>query len=150
MRAFIDTNIFVYATYSKFVQHEKAVGFLKKCLKENHSWYLSWHVLYEYLKVVTHPNLFSGETIPLSKAIQNMEKFCSTPNVEILQETSRHLQILENFNLFNLEVRSLKGNILHDVHTLILMKEHDLKKIYTADTDFNRFREIEVINPIFS
>lgn len=147
MRAFIDTNIFVYATYPKFPQHEKAVGFLKKCLKENHSWYLSWHVLYEYLKVVTHPNLFSGETILLSKAIQNVEKFCSAPNIEILQETPHHLQILEKFNL---EVHSLKGNILYDVHTVILMKEHDLKKIYTADTDFHRFQGVEVTNPIFS
>lgn len=144
MRAFIDTNIFVYATYPKFKEHAKAIPFLKQCLEEKDLWYTSWGIIYEYLRVVTHPYLFSGETLSLAKALANVEKFCAASNVEIIQETSNHWTILkETNNSFS----TLRRNLLHDVHMIILMREHDIKKIYTADTDFHRFPDIEVINP---
>lgn len=144
MRAFIDTNIFIYATYPKFKEHSKAIQFLKRCLREKDLWYTSWGVIYEYLRVVTHPYLFSGETLSPPKALENVEKFCSASNVEIVQETINHLPLLKEGSRFS----NLRGNLLHDVHIVILMREHDIKKVYTADTDFHRFPYIEVVNPV--
>lgn len=145
MRAFIDTNIFVYATYPRFKEYPRAIQFLRQCLEEKDLWYMSWGIIYEYLRVVTHPYLFSGETISLTKALENVEKFCGAPNLEIIQETSMHQALLrEGSN----NLLPLRGNLLHDVHTIILMREHDIKKIYTADTDFHRFPGVEVVNPV--
>lgn len=42
----------------------------------------------------------------------------------------------------------LRGNILHDAHTAVLMREHGIREIYTRDTDFHRFSFIKVIDPI--
>ncbi|HEY6577991.1 MAG TPA: hypothetical protein VIY09_01590 [Rhizomicrobium sp.] len=33
----------------------------------------------------------------------------------------------------------LAGNLLHDTHTAILMREHGISRIRTRDTDFNQF-----------
>jgi predicted nucleic acid-binding protein len=46
------------------------------------------------------------------------------------------------------EVAGLRGNLLHDAHTAILMREHGIRRIYTRDADFHRFRFLEVLDPL--
>jgi predicted nucleic acid-binding protein len=45
-------------------------------------------------------------------------------------------------------VPELRGNLIHDAHTAILMREHGLRRIYTRDSDFHRFPFLEVIDPL--
>ena len=42
----------------------------------------------------------------------------------------------------------LKGNIVHDAHTAILMREHGIREICTRDTDFHRFSFLTVTDPL--
>ena len=42
---------------------------------------------------------------------------------------------------------NLRGNLLYDAQTAILMREHGIKTIYTRDTDFHRFPFLEPIDP---
>lgn len=144
MRALIDTNIFVYASFSGFPQFAQARDFLKSCFQSADSWYLSWSVIYEYLRVVTHRQLVD-QTLSFPQALENVFKFTASPAVTILQETSDHPKHLEELGREN---SHLSGNIVHDVHLVILMREHDLNTIYTADSDFHRFKKIKVINPL--
>lgn len=145
MRAFIDTNLFVYATYPAFPEHIKAKEFLKTCQEGSDLWFLSWSVVYEYLRVVTHTSLFTKGTLTLDKAIENVLNFSSARNIEILSETSDHPKTLTTLAK---ETRNLSGNLIHDAHHVVLMREHDIKKIYTTDTDLHRFQGVEVVNPI--
>lgn len=145
MRAFIDTNIFVYASYSRFHQHHKALAFLKDCPRGSDIWCLGYSVIYEYLKVVTEKRLFSEGTLTLEKALANIESFFSAKNVEILGETEEHIGFLREMNRV---MPHLSGGLLHDAHIVALMKEHSVKRIYTADTDFNKFSGITVVNPV--
>lgn len=145
MNAFLDTNLFVYATYPQFPQFPKARDFLKSCMEGPHTWSLSWSVVYEYLRVVTHPALFSEDVLSFPKALENVTRFLSSPHVEMIQETTEHTRHLEETAR---GPQTLSGNILHDAHIVVLMKEHDLQTIYTADTDFNRFKNIEAVNPL--
>ena len=46
--------------------------------------------------------------------------------------------------------RGYAGNLLHDAHTAILMREHGIRRICTRDTDFNQFTFLEVIDPLRS
>lgn len=145
MRAAIDTNIFVYATYSSFPQFRIARDFLKLCVEGTDLWYVSWGVVYEYLRVVTHRQIFPEETLSFDLALANVLQFSSSPHVEFIAETADHPKALENLKKEN---SSLAGNILHDAHLVVLMREHDLSTIYTADTDFHRFKNISVTNPL--
>jgi hypothetical protein len=45
------------------------------------------------------------------------------------------------------EVRDVRGNLVHDAHTAILMREHGIHEIYTRDTDFHRFSVLRVVYP---
>jgi predicted nucleic acid-binding protein len=40
-----------------------------------------------------------------------------------------------------------RGNLMHDLETVTLMREHGLSRIVTRDADFHRFGGIEVVDP---
>ena len=46
------------------------------------------------------------------------------------------------------EVRDVRGNLVHDAYTAILMREHGIREIYTRDTDFHRFPFLRVAAPL--
>ena len=63
----------------------------------------------------------------------------------ILVPTHRHVEVAGDIIL---ELPHLAGNLLHDAHTAILMREHGIRRICTRDTDFNQFSFLEIIDPI--
>lgn len=145
MRSIIDTNLFIYASYTSFPQYSAARSFLKQCLEGSDGWCLSWGIIYEYLRVVTHAQLFPQQRLSLEEALQNVSGFITADNVEVISETAEHYEALKSLAQ---QGKELRGNILHDAHTVVLMKEHDIRRIYTADTDFYRFKDLVVINPL--
>jgi predicted nucleic acid-binding protein len=70
--------------------------------------------------------------------------FIEEAQVEILQETRLHLGELSS--LLKVQ-RNSRGSIFHDIHTIVLMREHGIKRIATFDSHFNQFRDIEVLMP---
>jgi predicted nucleic acid-binding protein len=61
------------------------------------------------------------------------------------RETARHAEVLANLVQ---AVPQLRGNLLHDAHTAALMHEHGIRAIYTRDTDFHRFPDVEIRDPL--
>jgi len=47
----------------------------------------------------------------------------------------------------NPKLGALSGNFFFDVHTAALMREHGIRRIASADTDFAKFSGFEVANP---
>jgi predicted nucleic acid-binding protein len=35
-----------------------------------------------------------------------------------------------------------------DIRTVVMMREHGIRRVYTTDTDFLQFSGVEVINPL--
>lgn len=63
----------------------------------------------------------------------------------ILVPSERHFQVLESVVA---EIGHPAGNLFHDIHTATLMREHGVREIITADTDFLQFRFLTVSNPL--
>lgn len=63
----------------------------------------------------------------------------------VLVPSSRHADVAAQVFA---ELPYLAGNVLHDSHTAILMREHGIRRICTRDTDFHRFPFLEVIDPL--
>ncbi len=63
----------------------------------------------------------------------------------ILVPTQRHADVAAAVFL---ELPYLAGNIVHDPHTAILIREHGIGQICTRDTDFSRFPFLDVIDPL--
>lgn len=63
----------------------------------------------------------------------------------MLVQTERHASVCRE--LLD-ELPHLRGNLMHDTHTAVLMREHGIERIYTRDTDFHRFPFLTVLDPL--
>lgn len=140
----VDTNILLYACNRKSQYHQTCHNLLETWRVQSESWFLTWGICYEYLRVVTHPNVFE-KPWSLTEAIQFLKEILDSPGAGVLLESDRHLSVVSKIAE---EVSTLKGNLFHDAHTAILMREHGIRRLYTHDKDFRHFPFIESIDPI--
>jgi predicted nucleic acid-binding protein len=80
-----------------------------------------------------------------SAAWQFVAALLASPGLAILIPTQRHSDVAAEVIT---ELPHLAGNLMHDAHTAILMREHGIARICTRDTDFSRFPFVEVIDPL--
>jgi toxin-antitoxin system PIN domain toxin len=140
----VDTNVLVYAADADSPFHATARSWLERQRHKSEAWYTTWPVVYEFLRVTTHPRVMRR---PWS--VQQAWKFVSSlldsPGLGVLVPTSRHPEVAAQVFA---ELPHLAGNLLHDSHTAILMREHGIRRICSRDTDFHRFPFLEVIDPL--
>jgi len=140
----VDTNILVYAANCDVPEHGKCRALLQTWREQASPWYLTWGIIYEFLRVATHPRVFRAP-FAIGDAWAFVENMLAAPSVAVLVETENHGRaVAEVFA----EIPDIKGNLVFDAHTAVLMREHGLKTIYTRDTAFNRFRFLDVVDPI--
>jgi toxin-antitoxin system PIN domain toxin len=140
----VDTNIFLHAANAGSPQHAKARAFLETHVRSRTAWATTWPILYEFLRVSTHSRVFPKPLKP-KQALEFVETFTSLDEVTILTATNRHAGALANTVS---ELTHPGGNLFHDIHTAVLMREHGIPEIVTADTDFLQFRFLKVLNPL--
>ena len=144
MRFLIDTNILAHAANTASPVHQSALNFLDGHLGARTSWCTTWPILYEFLRVSTHRNVFP-RPLRAKQALQFIATFTTLEEVAILAPTERHFEVLQQV------VEDLghpSGSVFHDIHTATLMKEHGVPEIVTADAHFFQFRFLKVTNPL--
>lgn len=140
----VDTNILLYAADRDAQEHAKSRELLLKWRVHKTPWYLTWGIVYEFLRVATHPNVFR-KPFSTTNAWRFLEAVLISPSVNMLIETEHHRHVIEEVFA---EIPGINGNLVFDAHTAILMRENGVRTIYTRDTDFNRFPFLDVIDPI--
>lgn len=138
----LDTNILVYAHRVEAPHHRAALRLLRETVAGREPWALCWPVVYEFLRVVTHPRVFHPPT-PMETAWAAVEALTGARSVVMLAETERHREILDDV----LRGSGALGNVVHDAHIVALLREHGVGEIVTADEDFRRFPGLRVTNP---
>ena len=105
--------------------------------------YLTWNVCYEFLRVSTHPNILSP---PLDSqvALQFIKELLNSPTFRILRPTERHAEVLQQTLT---EFPWIRSNCFLDVHTVVLMRENNVRQICTKDRGFRAFPFLTVIDP---
>jgi predicted nucleic acid-binding protein len=63
----------------------------------------------------------------------------------VLTATDRHGAVL---SACLAEVPEARGNLMHDLHTAALMREHGISRIITRDRGFHRFPFLDVVDPL--
>lgn len=140
----VDTNILLYAVNPDSSDHRRARAIVEEWRAGDRSWFVTWSIIYEFLRVSTHAKIFPRPlTLPQSRAW--IAALLTSPTSGVLLPTDRHAEILEELAA---QHPRLKGNIMHDLHTVVLMREHGVAEIRTADTDFHQFAFLQVVNPL--
>jgi uncharacterized protein len=140
----VDTNVLVHAADEHSQFHDPCLDWLERQRRRSDAWFTTWPILYEFLRVTTHPRALRRPW-KASAAWAFVTELLDSPGLGILVQTQRHADVA---GAVIAELPHLVGNILHDAHTAILMREHGIRQICTRDTDFHRFPFLEVIDPI--
>lgn len=145
MRFLIDTNVLLHAANTASPSHERARTFLAEHLRTRTAWCTTWPIVYEFLRVATHRRVFF-KPLKARQALGFIESLIAMDEVTLLAPTDRHLGVLQEVTE---ELGHPAGNLFHDIGTATLMREHGVREIVTADTDFLQFRFLTVTNPLF-
>lgn len=140
----VDTNVLVYAADRRSECHAACATLLEKFRTQALPWYLTWGIVYEFLRVVTHPKVFP-HPLTATQGMDFVNALIGSPAASMLLPTERHAGVLRETVR---ELPHLRGNIVHDAHTAVLMREHGISQIYTRDTDFHRFPFLSVFDPL--
>jgi toxin-antitoxin system PIN domain toxin len=140
----VDTNVLVYAADESAPEHRRCHRLLEQWRRQSGAWYLTWGIAYEFLRVVTHSRVLRHPwTTP--QALRFLDALYASPGLGLLVPTDRHARVLADVVA---EVPGLVGNLVHDTHTAVLMREHGIRRICTRDTDFHRFSFLEPVDPL--
>ncbi len=140
----VDTNILVYAADEDSPFYDRCRALLDEWRHQVTPWCLTWGIFYEFLRVSTHSRVFRSPWTA-ADAWRFVEAVLASPGLGILTPTERHAAVASEVIQ---EIPHLSGNLMHDAHTAVLMREHGIKTIYTRDTDFHRFPFLEPIDPV--
>jgi predicted nucleic acid-binding protein len=53
----VDTNVLVYAADRDSPYHGESLDLVQRLRLDSAAWYLTWNVIYEFVRVVTHPKV---------------------------------------------------------------------------------------------
>jgi toxin-antitoxin system PIN domain toxin len=140
----VDTNVLVYAADQESPYHSRCRALLETWRTQPSAWYVTWPILYEFMRVSTHPRVFRTPW-PAGQAWGFIEAVLAAPALGVLIPTDRHTLVAAEVIR---EIPHLRGNLMHDAHTAVLMREHGVRQIYTRDTDFHRFPFIVPLDPL--
>jgi uncharacterized protein len=140
----VDTNVLICAAHVPSPEHEPCRTLLEEWRRGSSSWFVTWPICYEFLRVTTHPRVFDRpwET---TDAWGFLGALLASPSLAIPGPTPRHGRVLQEVLG---AVPALRGNVPHDVHSAVLMREHGISRIVTLDMDFHRFPGITIVDPM--
>ena len=139
-----DTNVLLYAANQESEFHDRCRWWLDRSRRDPSPAFLTWNICYEFMRVSTHPRALASPWSP-PEAWRFVEVLLGSPSFGLLRATDRHRAILAQTLS---DVPDVRGNLIHDLHTAVLMREHGVSRICTRDTDFHRFPFLQVVDPL--
>jgi toxin-antitoxin system PIN domain toxin len=139
----IDTNVLLYAADASSPDHASNRRLLENASSGSTPWFLTWGIVYEFLRVATHPRVYARPRTA-AEAHAFIDALMQSPTTRLLTPTERHANLLAATLS---EVPDARGTLLHDLHTAALMREHGVSRIVTRNSDFLRFPFLTVVDP---
>lgn len=138
----VDANLLLFAVDEHSPWHQAAREWVEESLNGARRVGLPWQTLGAFLRISTHPR---AAEVPLGPddAWAHVEAWLGAPAAWIPQPTPAHAAVLGSL------IRSyqLRSNMVPDAQLAAVAIEHGLT-IFSADTDFARFSEINWENPL--
>lgn len=133
----IDSNILIYAINSDSPKHKKAQEFLTQNASDLQ---ITHQNILEAIRVLTH-NKFSN---PMETKDALTAVLAISESLKLISPTQTGYYLTIEF----IKLHNLSGNRIFDAYLAATAISNDIKEFATDNTkDFNKFKEIKVINP---
>ena len=132
----------VYAFREAAPDHQTYRSWLDSAVASEEPFGLAEIVLSGFVRVVTHPRIFSPPT-PIGRALEFTDALRSQPNAVIVAPGERHWEIFERLCI----EAGAKGNLVADAYLAALAIESGSEWI-TTDRDFSRFPRLRWRHPL--
>ncbi len=141
MRA-LDTSILAYAANRHAPEHARAARVVEQVANGEAPWALPWSVVHEFLLLVTHPHAVARALQP-AEAWAFIESLLASHSVRVLGETEAHAGTLAEV-LATLP----PGGAPAGLETAVLLREHGVRELLSADRGMRRFAFLSVRDPL--
>lgn len=138
----VDVNILLYASDTESPVHRQATALVKRLGAGPEIVYLFWPVISGYLRMATHPAIFASP-LRIDDAITNIAGLVDRPHVRTPGEGETFWRLLRDVAA---DARPA-GNLVPDAHLVTLMRENNVRTIWSRDRDYRRFSGIQVRDP---
>jgi len=138
----IDVNVLVYAFRRDAPDHKAYAEWLNVLVNGREAFAVSDLVLSGFLRIVTHPRVFSPPT-PLAPALGFAEAFRAAPQAIAITPGPRHWEIFTQV----CRESGAKGNLVPDAWLAALAIESG-SELVTTDRDFARFPGLRWSHPL--
>ena len=139
-----DTDVLIYASDEDSEFHDLCLQRLEEARRDSFPNFLTWNICYEFLRGVTHRGAVRSAWSP-QDSWRFIETLLASPGFELLQPTERHAAVLGQTLS---ELPDVRGGLVRNLQTAVLMREHGVSRICTRDTDFHRFPFLTVLDPL--
>jgi uncharacterized protein len=129
----VDVNVLVYAFRKDMPQHAAYARWMRELVDGDRPFGVSDLVLSGFLRIVTHPRVFSSPT-PIDEALTFTETLRQSPMYVPIAPGPRHWSIFAGL----CRTTGARGNLLPDAYLAALAIESGSQWI-TTDRDYSRF-----------
>jgi toxin-antitoxin system PIN domain toxin len=130
----VDTNVLVYAHRAEVAQHRLAEGRLRAMATGAGAWAIPVFCLGEFVRVVTHPKVFSPAST-IDEALGALAALVESESLHVLAPGERYPELLAEA----IRAGRATGNLVFDAQIAAVCREHGVSDLLTLDRDFARF-----------
>jgi hypothetical protein len=130
----VDSNILIAAHRAEHALHETASRRLKALAEGDTPWGLPVFCIVEFLRVVTHPRVFTPPS-SLETGCQFIDALLESPTLRLVAPGDRFWPVLRDAA----SQAAATGNLLFDAQIAAVCKEKGISRLLTSDRDFGRF-----------
>jgi len=138
----LDANLLLYARNSGDPRNVRAAAVLRDVLDGPRRVGLPWQSLTAFLRLATHPRVFSTPLTP-DDASRQVEGWLAAPAAWVPVPTARHAEILLDL----VRRHRITGPLVSDAHLAALALEHGVA-VWSTDADFARFKGVAWYDPL--
>jgi hypothetical protein len=138
----LDVNVLLYASDRASERHAKARSFLESCAASPEIICLAWPTLMSYLRIATHPRIFSTPLSP-AEALGNAATLLALRQVRAVSEMEGFIEAYKSVA----GEMPVRGNLVPDAHIAAILLQHGVRTLYSNDRDFRKFQSLDLRDP---